>query len=201
MIIALIISGLLIVCLIWFSMAKIKVNIQALINGFELEAKTEVNIQFGLIKYKKQLSFDNLNRASDEQNYVAYFQENKQNLKQQFKKIIKELATDVKIDKFVWVTKIGLGEAPLTYMTAGMFWTLKSVFIPILNQHIECRNKPIIDVKTFDHQYIIQIELQCISYIRAGKAIYIGMKLYKKWKKLKKKKMNTAHSNRRTAHV
>ena len=201
MVIALIIGLLLILFIVFILFSKVKFELQISVDTLEVNIKYKIKILYGLIRFKKgtTIKYHSETEGMSKENSPDYFSFIKDN-KDSIQDILMSIAKEVKMTNFKWLTVVGLGEATGTCILAGIIWSIKSVVIQFSNKYIVFKKKPIIDVNPNVLQYGFQTKLLCMSDMRAGKAIVIGIKMHKEWKNIRRE-MVSHHLIRRTAHV
>jgi len=96
--------------------------------------------------------------------------------------LIRKLLRKVKIKKFEWHTRVGIGDAASTAILCGAIWSGKGAILGLLSNYMRLTVKPVLTVTPNFQQFASQIQLKCIFQIRIGHAIWTGMKLVKYWK-------------------
>ncbi|WP_284139841.1 MULTISPECIES: DUF2953 domain-containing protein [unclassified Virgibacillus] len=138
--------------------------------------------------YEKQVSFSN-----DEDELLNYLmQENGLDDKgnkfrfssilqtiPNYGKLMMDCLQKVTIHELSWKTNIGTGEAALTGLVAGAFWSIKGSVLAFLTACCRVKQNAQVEVVPHFQQKRFQIKLHCIVSIRLGQAIYIALKINK----------------------
>ena len=114
--------------------------------------------------------------------------------------LIRKLLRKVKIKKFEWHTRVGIGDAASTAILCGAIWSAKGAILGLLSHYMMLTVRPVLTVTPNFQQFASQIQLKCIFQIRVGHAIWTGMKLLKYWKggipKFKTKPLSVLSGNK-----
>lgn len=71
-----------------------------------------------------------------------------------------------------WRTEIGTGDATSTATVVGSLWTLKGIFVSILNTHVSKYNKPDLHITPHFNTYKFETHFTCMLSIQLGQAIF-----------------------------
>ncbi len=114
--------------------------------------------------------------------------------------LIRKFLRKVRIKKFEWHTRVGIGDAASTAILCGAIWSAKGGILGLLSNYMRLTVRPVLTVTPNFQQFASQIKLKCIFQIRVGHAIWTGMKLVKYWKggmpKFKTKPLSVLSSNK-----
>ncbi|TBL79794.1 DUF2953 domain-containing protein [Paenibacillus thalictri] len=89
----------------------------------------------------------------------------------------KETLAHLKCGKLRWETRVGIGDAAGTAVTAGMLWGVKSSLLGYLFQFIQLNAKPQIAVSPQFNAMHFSTEILCQTSLRTGYAMYAGVVL------------------------
>lgn len=86
----------------------------------------------------------------------------------------------IRFERFHWVTRIGLMDAPETAIAAGMCWAVQSYIATTLwHKHYHVTSRPQLKVIPMYNQDLFQVDFECIFNVRLGHIIYAGIRLLK----------------------
>ncbi|MFV9510732.1 DUF2953 domain-containing protein [Tepidibacillus sp. LV47] len=106
---------------------------------------------------------------------------------QDFYGAFKSFLKKVHIDRLKWETKIGLDEAFLTAISAGMIWSIKGIFLGFLSKYLILDDKPSIHVRPMFNQSFFHTYIEAAFHFRMGVVVWFGIKviirLFKTWLK------------------
>ncbi|QDP40864.1 DUF2953 domain-containing protein [Radiobacillus deserti] len=99
---------------------------------------------------------------------------------------MEKLLRPVKIHRFHWISRIGVGDASITGMLTGAVWGMKGTVLHYVSKHMTFKKKPTLQViPLFQHTYSMT-KLECMVSIRVGQAIYAFIQFMKSTKKQRK---------------
>jgi hypothetical protein len=98
---------------------------------------------------------------------------------------MKETLCRVQCTKFIWTTRVGIGDAPETAITAGIVWGIKSSLAGFILQYFSLRTKPRLSVIPQYNQPQFIMELSFAGKIRVYHAIWAAFRLFSKIIKVK----------------
>lgn len=98
---------------------------------------------------------------------------------------MKETLCRVQCTKFIWTTRVGIGDAPETAITAGIVWGIKSSLAGFILHYFSLRTKPQLSVIPHYNQSKFQMELSFAGKIRVYQAIWAAIRLFSKIIKVK----------------
>lgn len=159
------------------------------------------NTLFGLIKYKIEIPFVDLEMAKNKLPFIKLNTETKKNQDgpvtenksritfEEMKKIKKRVEYFLKhysnvvgyvLEKlrsryFLWITELGIGDAAITGMISGFFWILKGELMTIVSNNIKC-SKVILNVIPRFNEKIFKTTFHCIITIKMGYIIIAALK-------------------------
>lgn len=93
-----------------------------------------------------------------------------------YKNVFKYILSKTRIDSLRCHTEVGLDDAALTAIAAGIIWAIKSNLICIIAKKIVPENI-VLDVDTNYSKIIFEIDLHCIIRIRIANIIIAGTKV------------------------
>lgn len=165
----------------WFGLIKYKVNIPLIkvdddSPSIVFKGKTEMGSQ-------KSESSQKVGKVTP-QKLLTSIKNFKEILEHviQFHTVVRKFFRKISIKQFHWSSSIGLGDAALTGVFTGAFWSIKGSMIGLLSHYFRLKTPPELAVIPYFQQMILHTEITCIFQFRIGYAIGAGMKLVKFWK-------------------
>ncbi|UFT98034.1 DUF2953 domain-containing protein [Radiobacillus kanasensis] len=105
----------------------------------------------------------------------------------QWKRNIERLLRPVKIHRFNWISRVGVGDASMTGVLSGSVWAMKGTILRYMGEHMNFKTEPSIQVIPLFQQAFSMTKVECMVSIRIGQAIYAFIQLLKTRKKQQKK--------------
>ncbi|OEF97248.1 hypothetical protein BHF71_03685 [Vulcanibacillus modesticaldus] len=99
------------------------------------------------------------------------------------KKEVNAFLKHVKIDLFIWESKIGTGDAMETGIVTGVVWGLKGYILGLVSKYTVVKSLPFLDVKPIFTNKIYHSRFECILRFRIGYLIVTGIRLIFKFYK------------------
>jgi hypothetical protein len=96
--------------------------------------------------------------------------------------IVRRFFKKMKVEKMIWESKIGTGDAASTGLFSGLIWTLKSSSIGFLSNITTFSTLPVMEVLPFFQEKIIHTKFVCIFSFRIGQAMLAAFQVAKNWK-------------------
>ncbi|WLD92376.1 DUF2953 domain-containing protein [Alkalihalobacillus sp. AL-G] len=97
-------------------------------------------------------------------------------------KIVRRFFKKVSVEKFIWESKIGTGDAASTGLFSGLFWTMKTSTVGFLSFTTTFVAPPTIEVLPFFQEKILNTRFVCIFSFRLGQVIFAAFQVVKNWK-------------------
>lgn len=91
----------------------------------------------------------------------------------------------VRITAWQWETSVGTGDAAWTAVTTGMIWSAQTGLLGLLSQFARLAAQPQTTVQPVFNQTYFSTEWRCIAKISLGKAIFAGLQLLVRIRKVK----------------
>lgn len=115
----------------------------------------------------------------DKDKIITYFRKVREILKGTFdmREWIMDSMAKVTCTRFVWSTRVGLGDAAETAILTGVIWTLKSSAVTYLFRRVKRGTKPRLAVVPEYAKAHFSTEVSCIGKIRLGHAMLAGLHL------------------------
>ena len=95
--------------------------------------------------------------------------------------IFSTLIQKTTVHQFKWQTYVGTGNASSTGMVAGGLWGVKGYIMRLMYNHQRVVCEPTINVYPLFQQKELRINASCMVSIRIGQAIYIFLKVMRKY--------------------
>ncbi|MDW7674527.1 MAG: DUF2953 domain-containing protein [Bacillota bacterium] len=100
------------------------------------------------------------------------------NLMLQLWQFRKKFIPPVQCSQVIWITKVGLGDAAATGVTAGFFWSVKGLLYSFIRQREKWQlKKTELKVIPNFHKKEFEINIDCIFKFSIGHIIIAGIKL------------------------
>lgn len=125
----------------------------------------------------------------DVQNYLQQVNEIKKRVVH-LQKIIKRFLKHVHVTEFRWKSEIGLKDAAATGFICGSAWAIKGSCIALLDQNLNMKIKPSIEVIPSFFQAESNTNLTCILSFRMGHAMGAAIRILTYWRGSKRKLVN-----------
>ncbi|MDQ0255022.1 hypothetical protein J2S74_002404 [Evansella vedderi] len=100
-----------------------------------------------------------------------------------FHTILRKFMQKMSIDKFLWESEIGTGDAALTGSASGLLWGIKGNTLGVISNYMNWKTKPQISVVPQFQQMLLKTSFECMVSFRIGHAILAGLKVLRHWKK------------------
>ncbi|MFK7696483.1 DUF2953 domain-containing protein [Paenibacillus sp. HJGM_3] len=97
----------------------------------------------------------------------------------------KETMRLLKCTEFRWTTRVGLNDAPETAVLTGLIWALKSSILHLAAKRIRLQAQPVIHVFPLYNRLHFTTEFLAEGHLRAGSALWAGLKLLRRIAKAK----------------
>ncbi|MEW9110257.1 DUF2953 domain-containing protein [Cytobacillus gottheilii] len=205
----LIIAGILLFLLLLIIFTRVKVYFHLYHNKDQNHMKLEFRAWYGLIKYKidiplvkiaedsptlvvkeKTAAGPNENQTSkDTKEYSAdtlldSLHDTKEILHHvvSLYKIIQSFLKKITIKTLSWHTLVGVGDAALTGMITGAFWSVKGSLLGFISHYFRLKAIPDVTITPQFQFAVSQTALTCMFHFRIGHAMVAGIKLIKYWK-------------------
>lgn len=91
----------------------------------------------------------------------------------------------VRITDWRWDTSVGTGDAAWTAITTGMIWSAQTGLLGLLSQFTRLSAPPRTTVQPLYNQTYFSTEWRCIAEISLGKAMFAGLQLLVRIRKVK----------------
>jgi hypothetical protein len=98
---------------------------------------------------------------------------------------LKQTMKQFRCTELRWTTRLGLKDAPGTAILSGVVWGLKSSIIHILAKNVKMQVLPVLHVFPLYNRLHFSTEVMVAGHIRAGTAIWAGLKLLRRISKAK----------------
>ncbi|MBD7935556.1 MULTISPECIES: DUF2953 domain-containing protein [Cytobacillus] len=149
----------------------------------------EVDPQNAEIKLKEEKTASGGETKEDSKNITAEdllnsFKDMDELLKHvvSFYHIIRHFMSKVIVRQLRWHTVIGVGNAALTGVLTGGFWSVKGSIIGVLSHYMKLKTRPDIAISPQFQFAVAQTSFICMIQFRIGHAMLAGFKLIKFWK-------------------
>lgn len=98
---------------------------------------------------------------------------------------VRTLLGHVRLVEWQWKTAVGTGDAVWTAMLTGMVWSVKTTAIGVLSQLVRLQGQPEVSVNPNFGETQFTTDGQFTAKIRFGYALYAGIQLMRRMKKVK----------------
>jgi hypothetical protein len=99
-----------------------------------------------------------------------------------FHKIVQSFLRHVSLDKIVWHSQIGVGDAAQTGTIVGVIWGLKGSIYALLTKYLKVNTDPVLSIYPLFQMKSSQTRLECMISFRIGHSIVAAIKIVKYWK-------------------
>ncbi|MBM7644821.1 hypothetical protein JOD45_001028 [Scopulibacillus daqui] len=184
--------------ILWFC-TYISIDLQGLISELDIDGELKIKV-WGVTILKKNLEdidldvspFKMVLKSDGDNDRVSV---NIEEFKAGFSKMMKgvkllgdlnqryQLLKWFKIKHLMWRTKVGLDDAALTGISAGVIWMIKIQLIRLIDEWFVLKKRPVIDVWPVYQSFAAETEFSCMISFRLGKAIITGYRIAKYWKR------------------
>lgn len=96
--------------------------------------------------------------------------------------IIRHFMSKIIVKQLRWHTVIGVGNAALTGVLTGGFWSVKGSILGVLSHYMKLKTRPDIAISPQFQFAVAQTSFICMIQFRIGHAMLAGFKLIKFWK-------------------
>jgi len=93
--------------------------------------------------------------------------------------LVKQLIAKFRVLHFSWITQGGTGNAVSCGLVSGGLWAIKGMILAFINEKIQLKCKPFIQVEPSFGQRFLYTDFDCMVSIRLGQAIYALIKIIK----------------------
>jgi hypothetical protein len=168
---------------------RITIDVRALFGLFRYHVHIPMvefrNLTEGfLLKQNKDVSFLPGTEGPKEvhlsrERILAYYERAKLLLKNVFNLLewMKETLSRLECIRFVWNTRVGIGNAPETAVTAGLVWGVKTSLLRFVFARICLKSTPNVQVSPQYNLHMFTTELTCKLQIRLGHVLLAGISL------------------------
>lgn len=100
-----------------------------------------------------------------------------------FHKIVRRFLKHVNVGDLKWKSQVGIGDAALTGTLSGLVWSIKGLFIGILSNYMNLKERPEIEINPNFQTAISQTYFQCMISFRLGQAIVAALLIVRHWRR------------------
>jgi hypothetical protein len=140
-------------------------------DGILVKQKKDISVQPGAEK-PKEIHWSR-------ERILAYYERAKLLLRNVFHLLdwMKETLSRLECTRFVWHTRVGIGDAPETAVAAGLVWGVKTSLLRFVSGRICLKTKPDVQVSPQYNLQMFTTELTCKLQIRLGHVLLAGLRL------------------------
>lgn len=97
-------------------------------------------------------------------------------------RIVRNFLRKVSVNKLIWHSNFGIGDAALTGMLVGAGWAIKGSIVGLVSRYMRLKILPEMSITPLFLQVYSQTQIKCMISFRIGHAILAGIRIVKFWK-------------------
>lgn len=95
--------------------------------------------------------------------------------------VIKKFLSKIRVKSFKWHTKIGVKDASITCVLAGVLWSIKGSAVGIIAHWMKLMDQPDIQIQPEFQKEVLQTDIHCMISFRMGQAMYAMIQLVRRF--------------------